>query len=257
MPLEDIERVEVIRGPGATMWGANAVNGVINVITRSADATQGASVSLTTGTEDRLAATARYGGTFGNGVSWRAWGKAFDRRPLARADGSRAADGWRMGRSGFRADYRPSETDAFTLQGDLHEGREDQTSAALLDSRALPRALRGARRRQRPQHGGALDAHPLAAVGEQPPGLRRPHQPARVAARPPAHDPRRRLPAPAGARRPPRPGLGRRLPPRPLAAHQQRPGLLRRHRSPRVAGQRLRRGRDPDRAGAPDADARA
>jgi iron complex outermembrane receptor protein len=133
VPLEDIERVEVIRGPGATMWGANAVNGVINVITRPADATQGASVSLTTGTEDRLAATARYGGTFGNGVSWRAWGKAFDRRPLARADGHGAADGWRMGRGGFRADYRPSEADAFTLQGDLHEGREDQTSAALLD----------------------------------------------------------------------------------------------------------------------------
>lgn len=132
VPLEDIERIEVIRGPGATMWGANAVNGVINVITRPADGTRGTSVSLTAGTADRLAASARYGGTFGDGVSWRVWGKAFDRGPLAGADGGAARDGWRMGRSGFRTDYRPSEADAFTLQGDLHHGHEDQTSAALL-----------------------------------------------------------------------------------------------------------------------------
>jgi iron complex outermembrane receptor protein len=132
VPLDDIERIEVIRGPGATMWGANAVNGVINVITRSADATQGASVSLATGSEERLAASVRYGGTFANGISWRAWGKAFDRGPLARAGGGDAYDGWRMGRAGFRADYRPSGTDAFTLQGDLHEVRENQTSAGLL-----------------------------------------------------------------------------------------------------------------------------
>jgi iron complex outermembrane receptor protein len=134
VPLEDIERVEVIRGPGATMWGANAVNGVINVITRPAASTAGTSLSLTTGTEDRLAASVRHGGTFGDGVSWRIWGKAFDRGPLARSDGSAANDGWRMARSGFRADYRPNDADAITLQGDLHEGREDQTSAGLLYS---------------------------------------------------------------------------------------------------------------------------
>jgi iron complex outermembrane recepter protein len=132
VPLEDIERIEVIRGPGATMWGANAVNGVVNIITRSAEGTQGASVSLTTGTEDRLAATARYGGTFGTGISWRAWGKAFHRGPLARADGGDGYDGWQMGRGGFRADYRPNEADAFTLQGDVHHTHEDQTSATLL-----------------------------------------------------------------------------------------------------------------------------
>jgi iron complex outermembrane receptor protein len=132
VPLEDVERIEVIRGPGATMWGANAVNGVVNVITRRAEATQGASVALTTGTEDRVAASVRYGGTIGDAVSWRAWGKAFDRAPLALADGRDASDGWRMGRSGFRADYRANASDAFTIQGDLHEGREDQTSAAPL-----------------------------------------------------------------------------------------------------------------------------
>ena len=132
VPLEDIERVEVIRGPGATMWGANAVNGVINVITRPAASTLGTRLSLTTGTEDRLAASVRHGGTLGDGVAWRLWGKAFDRGPLARPDGTAAHDGWRMARTGFRVDYRPREADAITLQGDLHEGREDQTSAALL-----------------------------------------------------------------------------------------------------------------------------
>jgi iron complex outermembrane receptor protein len=132
VPLEDIERVEVIRGPGATMWGANAVNGVINIITRPAASTVGTSLSLTTGNADRLAASVRHGGTLGDDLSWRVWGKAFDRGPLARSDGTAAHDGWRMARTGFRADYRPSEADALTLQGDLHEGRENQTSAALL-----------------------------------------------------------------------------------------------------------------------------
>ena len=128
LPLEDIERVEVIRGPGATMWGANAVNGVINVITKDAAETTGTSVSLATGSEERLAATVRYGGRSGGALAWRVWGKAFDRAPLARADGSAAHDGWRMGRGGFRADVRATARDTVTVQGDLHSGREDQTS---------------------------------------------------------------------------------------------------------------------------------
>jgi iron complex outermembrane receptor protein len=132
LPLEDIARVEVIRGPGATMWGANAVNGVINVITKDAADTTGTAVSLSAGSEERLAATVRYGGRSGDALTWRLWGKAFDRGPLARADGSSAYDGWRMGRTGFRADYRASERDTLTLQGDLHNGREDQTSGTLM-----------------------------------------------------------------------------------------------------------------------------
>ncbi len=129
VPLEDIERIEVIRGPGATMWGANAVNGVINVITKPAGSTPGTRVTLSTGSEERLAASVRYGGSIGDGLSWRVWGKAFDRGPLARADGEPAHDGWRMARSGFRADYRATEADELTLQGDLHAGGEDQSSS--------------------------------------------------------------------------------------------------------------------------------
>jgi len=132
LPLGDIERIEVIRGPGATMWGANAVNGVVNVITRSARETQGARFAISTGSEDRLSASARYGGTLGDGLSWRAWGKAFDRGPLASGSGQPAGDGWRMARTGFRADYRASDIDEITVQGDVHSGREDQTSAALM-----------------------------------------------------------------------------------------------------------------------------
>jgi iron complex outermembrane receptor protein len=129
--LEDIDRIEVIRGPGATMWGANAVNGVINVITKAAGSTPGTMVSLATGSEDRLAAGVRHGGTLGDGLHWRVWGKAFDREPLARPDGRAAHDGWRMGRGGFRADYQASDVDDVTLQGDLYSGHEDQTSSAL------------------------------------------------------------------------------------------------------------------------------
>jgi iron complex outermembrane recepter protein len=126
--LEDIERIEVISGPGATLWGANAVNGVINIITRSAADTAGTSISLATGSDEHLSAAVRYGGIVGDGLAWRAWGKAFDRGPQALASGTSAHDGWRMGRSGFRADYRASDLDTVTVQGDLHTGYEDQTS---------------------------------------------------------------------------------------------------------------------------------
>jgi iron complex outermembrane receptor protein len=129
VPLDDVERIEIIRGPGATMWGANAVNGVINIITGPAGRTPGTRVSLATGTEDRAAASVRHGGTAGDGLDWRIWGTAFDRGPLARAGGGNAHDGWRVGRTGFRADYRASDIDDVTVQGDVHAGRVDQTSA--------------------------------------------------------------------------------------------------------------------------------
>ena len=121
--LEDIERIEVIRGPGATLWGANAVNGIINVITRRAADTQGGLVTAGAGNEERGFGGVRYGGTLGANGHYRAYGKYFNRDSLVRADGSDARDPMWMGQGGFRADWAASERDAFTFQGDAYTGR--------------------------------------------------------------------------------------------------------------------------------------
>jgi iron complex outermembrane receptor protein len=94
--LEDIEHIEVIRGPGASVWGANAVNGIINTITKQAEDTQGGLISLTAGDEERVIAGVRYGGPLGERGYFRAYGKHFERDGLVR---KRYAVGWpkRMG----------------------------------------------------------------------------------------------------------------------------------------------------------------
>src|SRR6266487_1559283 len=98
--LEDVERIEVISGPGATLWGANAVNGVINVITRRASDTQGAFAYAQSGNLER-GYGARYGGAEGN-VSYRAYGRVFDIVNTSTANGTTANDGWSKGQVGFR-----------------------------------------------------------------------------------------------------------------------------------------------------------
>ena len=130
--LEDVERIEVIRGPGATLWGANAVNGVINIITRPAADTQGGLATVAAGNEESSGA-ARYGGTIGSG-HYRVYGKVFDRDALVLVSGADAGDDMRMGQGGFRADWKTSETDAFTVQGDAYTG---QTGAATNDDTNL------------------------------------------------------------------------------------------------------------------------
>ena len=128
VPLADIDRIEVISGPGATLWGANAVNGVINIITKDARDTQGLLVSGGGGTKLGGFGTARYGGAAGAGVHYRVYGKGFAREATVLPGGQDASDDWHMGQGGVRLDWDASESTHLTLQGDLYDGRISQAS---------------------------------------------------------------------------------------------------------------------------------
>ena len=123
--LEDIERIEVIRGPGASVWGANAVNGVINIITKAAKDTQGTLLSVQAGTEDRPTVALRHGGEIGENGHYRVYAKDLDRDGLGvDGGGSDDDDDRRQHRAGFRMDF--SEGDGtFSLHGDVYNGVTD------------------------------------------------------------------------------------------------------------------------------------
>ncbi len=124
--LEDIDRIEVIRGPGATLWGANAVNGVINIITKQAKETQGTLASAGLGSEEKGFGS-RYGGKIGDDACFRIYAKYFNRDEFVDASGNDADDEWDMIRGGFRVDWTLSENDSLTFQGDIYNGDENQT----------------------------------------------------------------------------------------------------------------------------------
>src|ERR1700722_15321909 len=122
--IEDIERIEVISGSGGTLWGVNAVNGVINVITRSAAQTQGGLAIAGGGNlEDR--ASLRYGGRFGDDVNFRVYATHFDMRDTEIQSGDTKDDAAHQSRVGFRADWQ-HEADSFMVKGDAYAGREEQ-----------------------------------------------------------------------------------------------------------------------------------
>ena len=121
--IEDIERIEVIRGPGATLWGANAVNGVINIITKPAEQTQGVLVSTTVGDEDHSLTSARYGGQAGQRGFYRAYSTYNRRGDLPRSADRYRHDDWTMLRGGFRSDWTLTEQDSLTVQGDIYKER--------------------------------------------------------------------------------------------------------------------------------------
>ena len=118
--LEDVDRIEVIRGPGATLWGANAVDGVINIITKPAKVTQGGVATAEVGTDERTAESARYGGNIGDKVYYRVYSKYSDWEPSIGPTGENDSDGWHSVRGGFRMDSTPSQADSLTIQGDLY-----------------------------------------------------------------------------------------------------------------------------------------
>src|SRR5467141_2101872 len=123
--LEDIERIEVIRGPGGTIWGANAVNGVINIITKNARDTRGTMVSTGGGNLDQGFVNVRYGARNGKNFDYRIYGKAFTRGPEFHPD-HKQFDDWRMGQTGFRTDWDVHKRDRLTLQGDVYSGDAGQ-----------------------------------------------------------------------------------------------------------------------------------
>ena len=122
MPLEDIERIEVIRGPGASTWGANAVNGVINIITRKAAKSQGGLVSVGGGNLATGFGTLQYGGRLGKHTNYRVFTKYLTQGDMVSTIGGPGADGWHLTRGGFRVDAATSNQNDLSLQGDLYGG---------------------------------------------------------------------------------------------------------------------------------------
>ncbi len=117
--MEDVDRIEVIRGPGATLWGANAMNGVINIITRNSKDTHGGILSAGSGNLEKSITSFRYGSSLGKNTDWRIYAKHNERSQFNFAAGGDAGDDWRTTQSGFRIDSTPSVKDNFTFEGDI------------------------------------------------------------------------------------------------------------------------------------------
>jgi iron complex outermembrane receptor protein len=121
--LEDVDRIEVIRGPGGTIWGTNAVNGVINIITKPAVETQGIFAAVSGGNVDRVVGEFRYGGRARDDLHYRVSARAFDRGPQHHP-GFGSFDDWSMGEASMRADWKPSGGDTLTVLARAYNGSE-------------------------------------------------------------------------------------------------------------------------------------
>jgi len=179
VPLEDVERIELIRGPGAALWGGNAVNGVINIVTRPAGETAGGFASLTGGTNDQAQVDLRYGGSVAQRGAGRIYALASTESGSDRPDGGSGVDGWKFGQGGFRADFTQANN-LFTVQGDGYVG--DGGTQLLLPAPAPPfvnlagedLSVRGANllgrwsRRFSPRSDLALQAYADYALRKQP-----------------------------------------------------------------------------------------
>jgi len=126
--MEDIDRIEVIRGPGAALWGANAVNGVINIITKRSSETQGVLLNAGGGTEEQGFGSLRYGTKFGENTTARAYVKGNNRGQNTLLTGDKADDNWNKVQGGFRVDSQLNLQDALTVQGDIYQTNTHQFS---------------------------------------------------------------------------------------------------------------------------------
>ncbi len=145
--MTDIDRIEVIRGPGGSLWGTNAVNGIINIITRDSADTQGGLVNLEGGNDNKNRAAVRYGGWLNGQTSYRIYGQYFNQDDFEPADfgtahemddPNRAADDYDNAQAGFRLDRNQDQNNKITLQGDIYRGNSGTNSAR---PRLLPPGL--------------------------------------------------------------------------------------------------------------------
>ncbi len=126
--LDDIDRIEVVRGPGASLRGANAENGIINIITKHSSQTKGGLASGGGGTWDRAFASGRYGGSISSTGSYRIYTKYSSFADEVNPDKSGSDDDWQRTGGGFRSDFKLFSGSEVTLQGDVYEGKEDEVS---------------------------------------------------------------------------------------------------------------------------------
>lgn len=131
LPLADIDRIEVIRGPGGSIWGVNAVTGVINIITKRASDTKGTLIEAGGGNLQQGFGLAQFGGTLGRDTDFRVYAKYFNASAMLNLNGQSGADGWRRLREGFRSDSTLSAKDSLTLEGDISTGREGELGFEL------------------------------------------------------------------------------------------------------------------------------
>jgi iron complex outermembrane receptor protein len=141
VPLNTIDRIEIVRGPGGAVWGANAVNGVINIITKNSADTKGTRLGAGAGSAQTGDYLAQHGGAMGS-ATYRAFGHYSSFGNLRTQQGLSGNDGWLMRHGGFRADWNKSTKDSFMAEGDLFQTDGGQTSLDQIDGVIGTRGLK-------------------------------------------------------------------------------------------------------------------